>query len=306
MDSNNSQILSHNPNREDSLEKEYSNIQNRLKAEHVGPALEERLNLLEELTKFEFGRFLLKNSGGWDGYWTWNVINRPNHLEIPFTSALEEFLFLKAPTVEATRERFAVFQRELEIEIKPQYKLASVPCGVMADFLTLDAAVTKDCQLVGLDLDQNSLELAAALALKHNKQSQCEFIKADAWELPLDGECEILTSNGLNIYERDDKRVVDLYKSFASALKPGGLLITSFLTLPPTETELGEWNLSSIDKKPLLLQRKVFGDILNATWASYRSSERTKSQLMEAGFERIEILSGSSGMFPTVKAWKSA
>lgn len=44
----------------------------------------------------------------------------------------------------------------------------------------------------------------------------------------------LIASNGLNIYEPEDDRVIQLYRGFHDALKPGGVLITSALTPPPT------------------------------------------------------------------------
>ena len=257
------------------------------------------LGLLDQLTQFEFGRFLILNSGGWDGFWTWNVISRPDRDE-PFSSELEEFLFLKAPTVQATRERFHIFQSAIKAAIQPGMEVASLPCGVMADLLTLGST---DTRFVGLDLDEKSLQLAAEFAAEKNLASQSEFIQADAWNLGIEGRFDVLTSNGLNIYERDDDRVTDLYRSFATALKPGGLLVTSFLTPPPplAGPEGCEWDFTKIDLEALELQRKIFSEILDATWASYRSTDTTRQQLLAAGFERIEFFPETTGMFPTVQ-----
>lgn len=288
-----SEIISHNPDAA-SLDEAVAAIRERLSD---NPHL---LELLDGLTQFEFGRFLILNSGGWDGNWTWKAINRPASDE-PFASDLERFIFLEAPTVQATRERFHLFQSAIEAELKPGMEMASLPCGVMADLLTMKL---NDARFCGLDLDENSLKLAAEFAAARNLESRCEFIQADAWNLEIADRFDVLTSNGLNIYEREDDRVTELYRSFAKALKPGGLLVTSFLTPPPplAGPEGCEWDFAQIDMKALEIQRQIFAEILDATWASYRSTETTRQQLQAAGFGQIEFIAGTTRMFPTVVA----
>lgn len=295
-----SEILSHDPNAT-SLETALTDIRIRVSASENA---EQLLKIVDELATFEFGRFLMLNSGGWDGFWTWNVISRPDRDE-PYSCELEKFLFLEAPTVQATRERFHLFQAAIETEIKPGMEVASLPCGLMADLLTLKPV---DARFVGLDLDEKSLELAADFAVEKNLESRSEFIQADAWNLDIEDRFDVLTSNGLNIYERDDERVTELYRSFATALKPGGLLVTSFLTPPPplAGPEGCEWIFPNIDPVALEQQRLVFAEILDATWASYRSTQTTRQQLLAAGFEQIEFNPGTTGMFPTVTARKAA
>ena len=211
---------------------------------------------------------------------------------------------MKAPTVLATRDRFQAFQGILKRDIRPGMKLASIPCGVMADFLTLDESVVGECELTGIDLDEASLQLAEDFARERGKLDQCRFLQADAWDVGIEEEFDIVTSNGLNIYESDDSRVTELYRSFASVLKPGGFLLTSFLTPPPMHEKPCGWNMLRINLPNLLLQKKVFMDTLDASWASYRTKDETRQQLEEAGFAEVKIVPGKTGIFPTVIAGK--
>jgi len=140
---NNSTIISHQK-QERPLAEVISTIKHRINSLAGGQPQElkqelkqELLAIVEQLTEFEFGQFLLQNQGGWNGEWTYKVINRPECSD-HYTNALEEFLYLKAPTVLATRERFFIFKQVLQESLKNNISIASLPCGLMADLLTLD------------------------------------------------------------------------------------------------------------------------------------------------------------------------
>ena len=91
-------------------------IQNRDDLSHT--TVTEQLNLLEKLSTFSFGRFLIKNRG-LNGYWTDVAVMHPeqgrttklNIDGLPFKN-LESFLLDKAPIVLATQERFQIFKNE--------------------------------------------------------------------------------------------------------------------------------------------------------------------------------------------------
>ena len=130
-----------------------------------------------------------------------------------------------------------------------------------------------------------------------------DFRRSDAWALKSHSEFDIITSNGLNIYEHDHVRVTDLYKVFYTALKPGGILITSFLTPPPTVSAESSWkNFNVFD---LTKQKALFVDIIGVNWQAFRTETQTREQLELAGFKDITFIYDSQGMFPTVIAKKS-
>ena len=135
-----------------------------------------------------------------------------------------------------------------------------------------------------------------------NQHVSVSLIKKDAWDLGVDEQYDILTSNGLNIYEPDDKKVVALYKQFFKALKPNGTLITSFLTPPPVLSPNSSWK--DYDPAAALKQKAVFVDILQVAWQSFRTEAQTREQLLQAGFTDIAIVYDKQGMFPTVIARK--
>ncbi|MDR3491738.1 MAG: SAM-dependent methyltransferase, partial [Gammaproteobacteria bacterium] len=110
----------------------------------------------------------------------------------------------------------------------------------------------------------------------------------------------------LNIYEKDDTRVVALYRGLYNALKVNGTLICSALSTPPSADAQTEWDMSKIDQPNLQTAGALFRTVLEATWANFRSSEKTCAQLKEAGFEDVEIHWDSQRIFPTFTARKAA
>ncbi|MEM1153788.1 MAG: class I SAM-dependent methyltransferase [Pseudomonadota bacterium] len=265
------------------------------------PERDELLTILDGLCAFELGRFLLQNGGGWNGEWTHRIIS---HREVSEGELhpLEEFTIFRAPSVLATRERFSIFQQQTQLLLQEGCHLASAPCGVMADLLTLDFTSLKHFNITGIDLDDQAFPLAEELAASEGLSDHCQFLKADAWSLDIDNEFDVLTSNGLNIYQPDNALVIALYKQFRRAIKPGGTLITSFLTPPPDAQGNTEWDLGAINIEDLLQQQKVMAHVLQASWACFQTEEATRQQLHEAGFDKIDIHWGSSRMFPTVVA----
>lgn len=139
--------------------------------------LEEELALLDQLNEFQLGRFLLKNRG-LDGYWiSYIILHAPTQ---KLKNSLENWIIHQAPIVKAIRERFYIFQEQLQKHNRDDIILASIPCGLMDDLLILDYSLTQNVHLVGIDLDDDSLESTQGNALMHNKKLKATFIKKDA------------------------------------------------------------------------------------------------------------------------------
>ncbi|MEQ9998589.1 class I SAM-dependent methyltransferase, partial [Pectobacterium versatile] len=206
------------------------------------------------------------------------------------------------PSVLATRERFGIFQRLLQELLRPDAIMVSVPCGVMADLLLLDYTRHRDVKLIGIDLDKQALEEAYKLASQQGLENQISLVLTDAWTMDLAAQADVITSNGLNVYEQDDDKVTELYRVFYSGLKPGGTLITSFMTRPPTLSQDSPW--INTDPKLLALQYVLFSRIIGATWTAFRTHKKTQSQLEQAGFTDIQFINDRMHMYPTVIANK--
>lgn len=302
------QLISHTSQEKD-IATIVAQIKERLILEGDKPdaTVKEQLELLEQLQQFDFGRFLLENRGI-NGVWTrhmvlypkWKTKGNPN--SVTNLTPLEYWLLEKAPTILATQERFTHFQNLLQEHLKSDMKLASVPCGMMDDLITLNFSEVSNIKLVGIDLDIASLEGGKETAEKYHLQTQVTFLQKDAWQLTNKNEFDIITSNGLNIYEPNDDKVLELYQKFHTALKPNGILITSFLTPPSALSPNSSWAMEKINEKDLRQQKIIFSYILAAKWQTFRTEAQTIEQLKKAGFKDIKIIYDKYKMFPTVLA----
>jgi SAM-dependent methyltransferase len=304
-------LLSHQVETE-SLELAIEKIKKRIIKEgdkpHATSAFQ--LQILEELTQFELGRFVLLH-GGLNGYWTHYILthpwkNRKTGLDpqgLPFKN-MEHFFLNRAPAILATQQRFEIFLKQNQMKVKDGAKLACIPSGLLGELLYLDFSGIQEISLIGIDLDPETLTQAEMLAEQQGLSKWMKTLKKDAWDLRIENEFDLISSNGLNIYEPNDAKVTQLYQQFYRALVPGGRLVTSFLSFPPLAPDQCEWELSKIDKEAALLQRIIFSDLLGAKWQCYRSSHMTEQQLKAAGFKEIEFIYDEAKIFPTVIAEK--
>lgn len=278
--------------------------------ESAGPEYGAREALRRDLAVWQecdLGRWMLCNRG-WDGYWTRYCIGYDRAADAA-GNEVEHFFLTRSPAILATRERFGIFQALLAEHVRPGSMALSVPGGLLEDLLSLRHAADAG-GLIGVDLDRSALAAAADNAADHGLTDVCTLAMADAWHLPaahvvagdaptylaaVDGGVDVLTSNGLNIYVADDDRVVDLYRSFRAALRPGGVLIISALTPP------AEWNLQDLSEADLTRARglNLINDVM---WANYRTPATTHAQLEAAGFAGVSTFPDGRGIFPTFVA----
>lgn len=139
-------------------------------------SLQKEISLLEQLAQFELGRFLLVNKG-LNGYWISYIII--HGLQKDDLHPLEKWILLEAPAVKATQERFNIFQQVLKGNLRPKVKVASIPCGLMDDLLSLEYSDIKEVILEGIDLDSQSLSLAQEKAKKYGV-ANVSFCQKDA------------------------------------------------------------------------------------------------------------------------------
>jgi SAM-dependent methyltransferase len=299
-------LISHNAHADPANQRVIDEVKTRLRADGDLPAatLEHQLALVDQLSAFELGRFLLVNRG-LDACWTHRLVTyEADSLQQGAVPELEYLIFERLPAVLATRERFKIFRRELQTGLRPGFVLASVPCGWMGDLLLLDYDTCPDVRLLGLDLDKKALDGAYELANERGLAQQVELRQADAWEMDLNAEVDLLTSNGLNIYESNNERVVSLYLKFFDALRPGGQLVTSFLTPPPTLSNESPWDMNAAAPTLLALQQVLFARIVEAKWSAFRTHSQTLEQLERVGFRDVTFVNDRACMFPTVIAHK--
>jgi SAM-dependent methyltransferase len=302
-----SALISHGTHPASTVEDRVALRANRLRelGDLPGATVDQQIALLNELTSFEFGRFLLEH-GGLNGYWTHEVVTygTPDEIARP-RAGLELRLLEQLPAVIATRERFAIFRKQLQERLTSGFTAASVPCGLMGELLLLDYSGHPDLKLIGIDLDQHALDGAQMLAQTRQLADRLTLRQGDAWSTGLKGEVDLLASNGLNIYEPDNERVIALYRSFHDALKPGGTLVTSFLTPPPMLSPDSPWDMSALDPAALAFQHLLFTRVIEAKWNVFRTHAQATAQLEEAGFTGVEFIDDRARLFPTVIARKS-
>lgn len=264
----------------------------------------EILDVLGQLQDFAFGRFLLLHKGV-NGYWTdflaYRYPSRREELEGRL-KPIEEFLFARAPVMVATQERLLIFQKLAQEVLRPGARLASVPCGLMADLLGLDFSGIDEFELWGIDIDEEPIRFAEIRAEERNLSRHVKLMNRDAWALDIKGEFDALLSSGLNFYVKNEDQEVALYRQFYRALKPGGVLVLSFFP-PPPEIDPGSiWKLSDIVPEDLRMQKIIFSDILDAKWQNFRNPAEIENLLKQAGFLNVEFHYDNYRIMPTARA----
>lgn len=299
------QIISHGLESEKSLEVLIDESKQRIETCKFNTALttNQKLEWLHQLLEHEQGRKFFLNKG-WDGQLTKYFIDG---VDSPSDNDVIRFMKRDNALILSTRERFGIFKTQLQKYLNQGNikKCASVPCGLMDDLLTLDVSNVSNFNFTGVDLDTNSLRLARESAKSKGLEKKCEFIHSSAWKLSStlsldeeekgeDKKFDMLTSNGLNIYESNDDKVVDLYREFNYVLKVDGVLVTSALVHPP-KLDYKDRNAINIEKSFV-----IFSTIVGVGWSNFRSETKTRDQLSTAGFKDIEFIYDSQGYFPTI------
>ena len=170
---NETNIISHFNAQENTLESIEKNI---LSLQKSYLPITEELEILELLQEFPLGQFLINNRG-LNGYWTDYLISKGYEKSI--THNLEYFLLNLCPGILATRERFNVFQEEIKKHVKAENNVASIPSGLMSDFLTLEKNIKDTLNMYAVDLDENSLQAIKEQSINTN----VNLIHQDAWNL---------------------------------------------------------------------------------------------------------------------------
>ena len=178
-------------------------------------------------------------------------------------------------------------------------KIASIPCGVMRDLLSLNYK-NLSFSIVGVDLDLNSIKLAEKLASDYKLSKHIHLLQGNAWDLPFQEELDLITSSGLNVYVSEEKKLEELYKAFYLSLKKGGHLVTAVLTYPPGFSKKSEWALERLSEENLLMEKVLFQDILGCKWRNFRTVDEIYKDFHSVGFTDVEIVFDSFRIFPTV------
>ncbi|MBS0629625.1 MAG: methyltransferase domain-containing protein [Verrucomicrobia bacterium] len=284
-------------------------IKKRIKAQRDIPncSYDQVCQILDHLMNSPLGRHILQ-TGGANGIWTdymisfpWvqkNIVGRMLSM-----NRLEYFIIFEMPSVLAQRELFLHSQKIAQRHIKANNTLASLPCGVMRDLLELDANPKANVQFVGIDIDNESLSAAKKLA-QEKGISNVSFEQKDAWNLGIFSEFDFITSIGLNCYEPDRGRVVELYRQIYQSLKPGGTFFTGVLTYPPGYGAHSDWDLTAIPKYHIEMDQLLTRDILDLQYQNYRTLDEIEDDFRNAGFSTVSVYPDRYRIFPAVIAVK--
>lgn len=290
---------------EKSLEELKEKVRKRGDLPHV--SISKQLEIIGELSSFPLGRFFIERKGA-NGFWTDYIVYYPNAAKKRspgvHPGSLEDFLLNRCPLSIATQERAQIFKNQLQSFLKDGMVLASIPCGMMRDLLSLNFSQISDFSLIGVEVDVESISLAKNLAKEYGLEGQTRFIHQDAWTLEFDTEIDLITSNGLNVYISDKNKVLELYRVFHRALKKNGRLVIGVLTHPPGSSEPGEWFLEGLSPKDVFLEKVLFQDILESKWRNFSSISQIYDDFSCVGFSQVEVIFDKHRIFPTVVAKK--
>jgi SAM-dependent methyltransferase len=257
--------------------------------------------LFNEVIKIPLIKYMIVNKG-LNGYWTEYILNFHNILNFP-VSPFEKKILEDLPLLKATQERDKIFQKVNQKLLKTGDSLAAIPCGLSRELLQLNYDNITGINLTAIDIDLEALTLSQSRAndilYKYNiNGANINFITklCDAWNLNYKKSFNLISSNGLTIYEKDDNKVSQLYARFYEALKPGGVLTTSFIASP------NEWNMSKINMVALETQKILFTDIVEANFHVFRTTKSIITSLKSVGFKKTHIIPDSASIFPTVIA----
>lgn len=303
------EVISHRSGTDADLAMAVSAARERI--ESAGPSLGSREDLLGDLqllTQCPYGRWLLIH-GGWNAAWTRYAIDYRPPTDTKTANPVELLLLAQAPGILATRERAAIFSEVLAPRVTTGTVALSAGCGFMDELLRLPDAHLADA-LIGVDLDPGAIDGANLTAAEMSPQPNCIFAVGDAWDIGgaqvvqgnpseyrrlVSGRVDVLSSNGLNVYVEDDEVTTDLYRSFASVMRPGGTLVVSALTPPET------WKYDGISRDST---RRLHGLMMmcDVMWSHYRTEATTRAQLDAAGFDVADVRWDSYRAYPTFVA----
>lgn len=248
-------------------------------------SVKEKLSILKQLTEFEYGRFLIQH-GGINGRWShflfyeFPLLQKAGNSFHPL-----ELMMFTSKGMESNRERIPLTQSLLSQKLQDGNAILAVPCGVMAEIMTMNLNSWKNLRIVGVDLDSESIALAKTFANDRKLNHSVEFHQRDAWNLGFDGQFNYIVSLGLNMYCQSNESALNLYKSLYSSLKAGGELLISFLT--PTGGPGCERDLSMIGPT----EKKLIPMISEMLELKYVSHLNSSNQIMEnlklAGFKKV-------------------
>ena len=187
------------------------------------------------------------------------------------------------------RQRLKTAQQILQENLTDGAALLSIPCGYMADLLTLDYSRVNSVRLVGADLDTESIEGASQFAAELGLADRTSFVQTDVWDLQYDAEFDQISCLGLIPYVTESRKE-DLFRIFFKALKKSGKLLAQFRTAPKRVNAGTEMDLSSVPEEDARLSEVIYSEIFEMRNSNFSSSASITRQLLAAGFSNVEVI----------------
>ncbi|BBH53059.1 class I SAM-dependent methyltransferase [Fluviispira sanaruensis] len=304
---NNHNILSHKNVQNDDFNNTYQELIKKIKNNNTDVILQDELiKILDRVKSSEMGRFLIENSG-FNGFWTEYMCSYPETKKLGFNVSEnkdENYLMENLPIAIATQSRYQIFKSEIKKRLKDNIKIASLPCGLMNDILSLNFHDYKNFMIHGIDLDTSSLQQARAISLTKGLTYHCKFTREDAWEINYKNEYDLFISNGLNIYVDNDEKQIEMYKKIHTSLKENGELLTSTTVPPPDINKDSCWDMNKINSASYRFQNLFFKHFTNYNENNLRTPDQLCKILEKSGFSNFKILPDVLGVFVTIVATK--
>jgi hypothetical protein len=265
--------------------------------------IRDRLDLLQQLTEFSLGRFLI-TKGRLDAEHqfvvsTWPQVRASARSRTMADSLhpLERFLLEESPTMRAFQKRHSAMVAALPNFLAGAKTLAIVPGCLCEDLTELpdSKAVAAGLEAVyhvhveaSAASPQGTQANASAKLASTPFGSIAEAVTVESWEsLLLPRPVDLIVTGTLAMNEPEITDIGRLYGQLHGALDgEKGKLITGFLT-----------QSSNASASVVETDRMLFRDVIRTSWSQGRSADTVASQLVAAGFARVDIIdhNGSYG-----------
>lgn len=271
---------------------------------HLGPKLmlptDQVIDIIHALKQFELGRTFLSL-----GLITSSLVDYICHNEVsPTGNEFETWFLSKAPRMKALKERYHITKDQLQFYLRSNMSMGILPCGVISKVAELDYSQVENVRIIGYDRDIQGLVNAEKQMMPYVTAGIVDLIlmKRDLWLLDEEDQYDLMLSNRVSVLERNSTKVLDLFKKFYAALKPNGILLTSFFTPSPLDSlEDSPW--VNTDPNDTLIEDCIFRHIMEFTFPP-RTEAEVRQLVTSAGFKVLDILNDSSCIYPTVVAQK--
>ncbi|MCP5491420.1 MAG: class I SAM-dependent methyltransferase [Chlamydiales bacterium] len=263
-------------------------------------------NCLLKLSMYPMGKDLLL-TGSISSFWIDYLVNGDDATRQ--LSKNNKQLLLKALghdsyIITSWQEIYKKLIRLEQEHVKENCVLASVPCGFMRDFFKLDFSKISNFRLVGVDSDQMVIDKALELSHFYRLQDKIKTYCCDALTLPFENKFSFISSYGLNIYLKTFEQQTQLYNSLFKSLKPSGVLLIHFLTLPPFLSTNSDWKIDKMNRETMLFDCFLLQSILKFPCHSFIKADKIAERLSNIGFTDIKIELDSYGVAAIVSARK--